>query len=85
MSQDDLSFDDAARALPSFKEIRERAYELWERHHRPEGYELEFWLMAERELKAERRERLKQEAGSAADDAGSAAPLNATATEEPTP
>ena len=34
--------------------IRERAYDLWDRNHRPEGYELEFWLMAERELKAER-------------------------------
>ncbi|UIY45785.1 DUF2934 domain-containing protein [Methylobacterium radiotolerans] len=36
-------------------EIRERAYDLWDRHHRPDGYELEFWFMAERELKAERR------------------------------
>ncbi|MCJ2073146.1 DUF2934 domain-containing protein [Methylobacterium sp. J-030] len=35
--------------------IRERAYDLWDRNHRPAGYELEFWLMAERELKAERR------------------------------
>ena len=35
-------------------EIRERAYDLWDRHHRPEGYDLQFWLMAERELKAER-------------------------------
>lgn len=33
--------------------IRERAYELWERNHRPEGFAIEFWLMAERELKAE--------------------------------
>ena len=36
-------------------EIRERAYDLWDQHHRPEGYDLQFWLMAERELKAERR------------------------------
>ncbi|MBX9932936.1 MAG: DUF2934 domain-containing protein [Methylobacterium sp.] len=41
----------------SFEEIRERAYELWERHHRPEGFEIEFWLLAERELRAERRQR----------------------------
>ena len=34
--------------------IRERAYDLWDRHHRPDGYELEFWFMAERELKTER-------------------------------
>ena len=35
--------------------IRERAYDLWDRHHRPVGYDLHFWVMAERELKAERR------------------------------
>jgi len=37
------------------KEIREHAYDLWDRHHRPAGYDLHFWVMAERELKAERR------------------------------
>jgi hypothetical protein len=30
--------------------IRQRAYELWERDGRPEGRELEYWLMAESEL-----------------------------------
>ncbi|MBA8916034.1 MULTISPECIES: DUF2934 domain-containing protein [Methylorubrum] len=35
-------------------EIRQRAYELWERNHRPDGFEIEFWLLAERELRAER-------------------------------
>lgn len=60
-------------------------HNLWDRNHRPDGYELEFWLMAERELTAERRARLKQEARSAADDAGSPATMNPTATEEPTP
>ncbi|MCJ2097264.1 DUF2934 domain-containing protein [Methylobacterium sp. E-046] len=39
----------------SHAEIRERAYDLWDRNHRPDGYALEFWLMAERELMAERR------------------------------
>lgn len=39
----------------SHAEIRERAYDLWDRHHRPEGYDLHFWVMAERELRAERR------------------------------
>ena len=38
----------------TFEQIRERAYELWERNHRPEGLEIEFWLIAERELRAER-------------------------------
>lgn len=37
----------------SFDEIRERAYELWERNHRPEGFEIEFWLLAERELRSD--------------------------------
>ena len=39
----------------SSDEIRERAYDLWDRHHRPDGYDLQFWLMAERELRAEQR------------------------------
>ncbi len=33
--------------------IRERAYEIWERHHRPEGFEAHFWLLAIRELLTE--------------------------------
>lgn len=45
----------AAEPRISHTEIQERAYDLWDRHHRPDGYELEFWFMAERELKAERR------------------------------
>ncbi len=40
-----------------FEQIRERAYELWERNHRPEGFEMQFWLLAERELRAERERR----------------------------
>lgn len=36
------------------EQIRERAHELWERNHRPDGFDLEFWLLAERELRAER-------------------------------
>lgn len=39
-------------------EIRERAYDIWERHHRPEGFEIQFWLMAKRELLAEREPRI---------------------------
>lgn len=39
------------------EQIRERARELWERNHQPEGLDLEFWLLAERELKAERAQR----------------------------
>lgn len=44
----------AAKPTISYAEIRERAYDLWDRHHRPDGYDLHFWVMAERELKAER-------------------------------
>ena len=32
--------------------IRARAYELWDRNHRPEGLDMKFWLVAERELRA---------------------------------
>lgn len=35
-------------------EIRERAYDLWDRHHRLDGFDLHFWFMAQRELRAER-------------------------------
>ena len=40
------------------EQIRERAYDIWERHHRPEGYEMHFWFMAKRELMAERQTRI---------------------------
>lgn len=58
--------DGPARAPASitFEQIRERAYELWERNHRPEGFEIEFWLLAERELRHE-RERERERHGSA--------------------
>ena len=46
----------APDAIP-FGQIRERAYELWERNHRPDGFEIEFWLLAERELRSERQGR----------------------------
>lgn len=47
---------DEADAI-TFEQIRERAYELWERNHRPDGFEIQFWLLAERELRAERERR----------------------------
>jgi Protein of unknown function (DUF2934) len=34
-------------------QVRQRAFELWEKRGRPEGYETEFWLQAERELRGE--------------------------------
>nr|WP_246695313.1 DUF2934 domain-containing protein [Methylobacterium sp. P1-11] len=49
----------------TFEQIRERAYELWERNHRPEGFEIEFWLLAERELRKERDRRKGGEAPTA--------------------
>ena len=33
--------------------IKQRAFELWQEHGGREGYESEFWLHAERELKGE--------------------------------
>ncbi len=53
----------------TFEQIRERAYELWERNHRPEGLEIEFWLLAERELRSERERRRAAEPPAAGDDA----------------
>lgn len=64
--------DDAVTRPPArspdaltFEQIRERAYELWERNHRPEGFEIEFWLLAERELRKE-RDRQRADAAPAA-------------------
>jgi hypothetical protein len=38
---------------PTEKEIKNRAYEIWERNGRPEGKEDEFWQLAEQELRNE--------------------------------
>jgi hypothetical protein len=38
---------------PGNAEIKKRAYEIWERHGRPEGKEDEFWQQAEQELRNE--------------------------------
>jgi len=37
----------------SDEQVRARALELWEQRGRPTGYDDEFWLQAERELKGE--------------------------------
>lgn len=33
--------------------IRQRAYELWEQSGKTDGSEMDFWLQAEREVRAE--------------------------------
>jgi hypothetical protein len=38
---------------PTDKEIKNRAYDIWERNGRPEGREEEFWRLAEQELRNE--------------------------------
>lgn len=43
---------DGETRIPA-ERIRRRAYELWERHHCPPGFELRFWLLAERQLRDE--------------------------------
>jgi hypothetical protein len=40
-------------ANPNEKEIKKRAYELWEEAGKPEGREDEFWQLAEQELRNE--------------------------------
>ena len=46
-------------------QLRNRAYQIWERKGRPQGRDLEHWLEAERELEAEDRKPRpkKEEAG----------------------
>jgi hypothetical protein len=35
---------------PAERRIRQRAYELWEQSGQPEGSEMDFWLLAVREI-----------------------------------
>jgi len=44
----------AALAGGGVDSIRERAYFLWERNGRPQGQELDFWLLAEMDSKGQR-------------------------------
>ncbi|GJE45804.1 DUF2934 domain-containing protein [Methylobacterium soli] len=34
-------------------QVRQRAFQLWEERGQPEGYETQFWLQAEREVRGE--------------------------------
>ena len=52
----------------TFERIRERAYDIWDRNHRPAGYDVEFWLMAERELRAEAAAARPSHADAASED-----------------
>lgn len=52
----------------TFERIRERAYNIWDRNHRPAGYDVEFWLMAERELRAEAAAATPPHADAASED-----------------
>jgi hypothetical protein len=38
---------------PTEEQIRQRAHEIWERRHRPDGKDDEFWHQAEKELRDE--------------------------------
>jgi hypothetical protein len=42
-----------AMSQPTEEEIKQRAYEIWERHGKPAGKEDEFWQQAEQELRNE--------------------------------
>jgi hypothetical protein len=41
------------KTMPTDGDIRHRAYHLWDSRGRPNGYQEELWLQAERELHAE--------------------------------
>lgn len=49
---DGVALDNEATRIPA-ERIRQLAYELWERNHCPPGLELRFWLLAERQLRAQ--------------------------------
>jgi hypothetical protein len=44
-------FPNRRASIPESR-VRARAHELWEQHGRPQGRDVEFWLLAERELVA---------------------------------
>jgi hypothetical protein len=50
---DGISTRVSAMSLYSTEQIASRAYGLWEKAGRPEGHAEEFWVSAERELRAE--------------------------------
>jgi hypothetical protein len=47
--------------LPDDEQIRQRAYEIWEREGRPEGREAEHWRMAADELGASAAQKAKMD------------------------
>jgi hypothetical protein len=48
-------FEEAQLAYPTDEQIRERAYQLWEKLGKPEGRADDFWHMAEQDLLNENR------------------------------
>ena len=46
--------DELTVLIPMEQEIQQRAYELYERRGRTDGYDLDDWLQAEREIKGGR-------------------------------
>jgi len=46
----DLHQPSSLACPPTYDDIDERALELWECYHRPEGRDEEIWLQAERQL-----------------------------------
>jgi Protein of unknown function (DUF2934) len=45
-----LQLREQKMAKPTEEKIRQRAREIWEENHRPDGRDDEFWYQAEREL-----------------------------------
>ena len=45
-----LQFESSEMEKPTEEQIRQRAHELWEQNHRPDGRDDEFWHQAEKEL-----------------------------------
>jgi len=43
--------DEPTVLIPMEQQIQQRAYELYEQHGRTDGYDLDDWLQAEREIK----------------------------------
>ena len=48
---------------PSERQVLERAYQIWERHGRPEGREDEFFALAQQELPKRRQVQSDADAG----------------------
>jgi len=68
---------------PRHDEIARAAYQIWEQRARPHGYDVEFWLEAERQLRSARQPSRDESIAAAASQAGRQAPAKPGRNDQP--